>query len=86
MGLVLEAASNQIEKSRTVGKFFDSWSSVQPWTLFLLKLRSLWDTVKGPLLTLRGKSPLLLTLVLLRALQFLPTIPLPGRGIPPMER
>ena len=33
---------------------------------------------------LKGKTPLLHTVVLLRALQFLPTIPLPGRGIPPM--
>ena len=37
------------------------------------------------LLTLRGKTPLLLSMVLLRALWFLPTIPLPGRGFPPAE-
>ena len=35
-----------------------------------------------PFLTLRGKPLLLLTVVLLKALRFLPTIPLPGRGIP----
>ena len=29
---------------------------------------------------------IILTVVLLRALQFLPTIPLPGRGITPSER
>ena len=33
----------------------------------------------------RGKNLLLLTVVLLRALQFLPTLPLPDGGIPPMN-
>ena len=39
---------------------------------------------RDPLLTLKGKLLLLLTVVLQRILRFLPTIPLPGRGIPPM--
>ena len=43
---------------------------------------SLWDTVKGPSPDLKGKTPFTPTVVLLQAIQFLPTIPLPGRGIP----
>ena len=35
---------------------------------------------------LRGNTLLLLTVVLLQALWFLPTIPLQGGGIPPTER
>ena len=45
---------------------------------------SLWDTLKGPPPDFMGKPLLLLTVVLLRALWFWPTIPLPGRGIPPL--
>ena len=42
----------------------------------------LWDTVKGSLPELKGKPPLLLTVVSFLALPVLPTIPLPGRNIP----
>ena len=42
-------------------------------------------TLRDPLLTLMGKNPLLLTVVSLQAFQVLPTIPLPGRGIPPQS-
>ena len=41
---------------------------------------SLWDTVKGSPSDIKGKKPLLLTVVLLRALWFLPMIPPPGGG------
>ena len=45
----------------------------------------MWETSKGnspP--DFRGLPPLLLTVVLLRVLQFLPTIPLLDGGMPPM--
>ena len=42
---------------------------------------SLWEPSKGAPPDFRGPTLLLLTVVLLRALRFLPTLPLPGRGI-----
>ena len=44
---------------------------------------TLWEPSKGSHLDPRGPTLLLLTVVLLWVLQFLPTIPLLGRGMPP---
>ena len=43
---------------------------------------TLWEKIKGPALDPRGPTLLLLTVVLLRVLRFLPTLPLLGGGIP----
>ena len=48
--------------------------------------KSLWDPSKGAPFDPRGPTLLLLTVVLLRVLRFLPTIPLLGGGMPPMTR
>ena len=49
---------------------------------------SLWDTVNGPLLKLKGKFLILLTVILLWALWFLPTQPMLGKGMaaPPLRK
>ena len=43
-----------------------------------------WNQIKGPTLDPRGHTLLLLTVVLLRVLWFLPTIPPLGGSMPPM--
>ena len=48
-----------------------------------LKIQNLHEQVNFT--TLFHRNPLLVTMVLLLALQFLNTIPLPGRGIPPLK-
>ena len=45
---------------------------------------SLWDPSRGAQYDPRGPTLLLLTVVLLRVLRFLPTLPLLGRGMPLM--
>ena len=47
---------------------------------------SLWEPSKGAPPDFRGPTLLLLTVVLLRALRFLPTLPLPGGGMPSWRR
>ena len=54
-------------------------------TMYWVYVRGLRPQYGGPLLTLRGNTLLLLTVVLLRTLRFLPTIPLLGGGMPPMK-
>ena len=48
------------------------------------KRLSLWDPSKGAPFDFRGPTLLLLTVVLLRVLRFLPTIPPLGGGMPPV--
>ena len=44
------------------------------------KIQCCEGTAEGPLLTLRGNNPLLLTVVFTRVLQFYPLVPMLGRG------
>ena len=66
-----------MKKSKSDGSLFDDLN------IFSLWYTSLWDTVKGSPPDLKGKT---LTVILLLAIRFLPTITLPGRGIPLAER